>query len=406
VESNSGLLANSAGFDILGPALSRNVESAIQSALSDDTVFANTHDALLIFRQALSVSIRNIESHPRGKLFQEFLLKGPYENAGKFPKTLIDQRLSDADTAAAIRFIFFYMINCFKGAVAEFLALKSCLYLMRRLKGEKYLARNARLYFGDSVSVKRAKGKGFLKGADLHILTENYQLNSTPIIVVAGVIEIKSYNQSQHRLIEQLDQHLLRAKRGLRINGVDYSTDKINIGYGKDRRVFRITIVPSCWKLPRTFRYEETEHGRLLKVDAYEPTQKDDEIVQVGKHDWHVTLRWSKEALAEAAYEMTFWYMGKVGEIIYSKGVPKEWENMTKAEAGSNAVKMMLYYAILRARNIREEQRAIALYNSYGFGYAIGMNYKNSLGKREMLWPQDLDEILTNGRTKNGCAIR
>jgi hypothetical protein len=49
---------------------------------------------------------------------------------------------------------------------------------------------------------------------------------------------------------------------------------------------------------------------------------------------------------------MTFWYMGKVGEAIYSHGVPKEWAEMTPAEAGCNAIKMMLYYAIRRCRNI------------------------------------------------------
>jgi hypothetical protein len=62
---------------------------------------------------------------------------------------------------------------------------------------------------------------------------------------------------------------------------------------------------------------------------------------------------------------MTFWYMEKIGEVIYSKFVPKGWEEMTPAEAGRNAAKMMLYYAILRCRTMREEQRAIALYNSY-----------------------------------------
>jgi len=67
---------------------------------------------------------------------------------------------------------------------------------------------------------------------------------------------------------------------------------------------------------------------------------------------------------------------------------------------------MMLYYAILRCRNIREEQRAIALYNSYGYGYALGMNFKNTEGRREMLWFQDLDQILVAGKTESGCIIR
>jgi len=49
--------------------------------------------------------------------------------------------------------------------------------------------------------------------------------------------------------------------------------------------------------------------------------------------------------------------------------------------------------------------RAIALCNTYGFGYALGMNFRNPQGRREMLWPQDMDEIALNGRTENGCGI-
>jgi hypothetical protein len=124
---------------------------------------------------------------------------------------------------------------------------------------------------------------------------------------------------------------------------------------------------------------------------------------------------------------MTFWYMEKVGEAIYTQKPgeedpkPKDWAEMTPAEAGRNAIKMMLYYAIrpdaILAEEAREQKkplprpiarrlsRAIALYNTYGFGYALGMNYRNSLGWREMLWPQDLDEIAISGRTANGCRI-
>jgi hypothetical protein len=103
---------------------------------------------------------------------------------------------------------------------------------------------------------------------------------------------------------------------------------------------------------------------------------------------------------------MTFWYMEKVGEVVFAQSRPKEWENMSPADAGRNAAKMMLYYAIPQCRTDRDNQRAIALYNSYGFGYALGMNFKNAEGRREMLWPQDLDEILSAGKTKSGCNIR
>lgn len=50
-------------------------------------------------------------------------------------------------------------------------------------------------------------------------------------------------------------------------------------------------------------------------------------------------------------------------------------------------------------------QRAIAVYNRYGFGYALGMNFRNKARRREMFWRQDLDEIAENGCNRDGCKI-
>ena len=399
-------LVSTVGFELLGTSLGKEVKSALQTALAGGAVFAEGQKPLVIFRQALAASIRNIESHPRGRLFQEFLVKGPYEDSGKIPTDLVAKRLSDADTAAAITFIYAHMINCFKGAVTELLAAKACLHLLKQLQNDDKLPRNARLYIGDSVGIPRERGKGFLKGGDQHILIEEYTSGATPSITVAGVTEVKSYIRSQSQLRKQLDQHLRRTKRGLRVGGVYHPAEKIHMGYGKAQRIARIAVLPSAWKLPRSFRFEESKRGRSLHVDAGQPPRKDNAITQTGDNEWRIDLRWSKEALAEAAFEMTFWYMEKVGEIIYSKTVPKGWEHMTPAEAGRNATKMMLYYAIMRCRSVQEEQRAIALYNSYGYGYALGMNFRNAEGKREMLWPQDLDEIHAAGKTRSGCKLQ
>ncbi|NQS98750.1 MAG: hypothetical protein HQ591_09870 [candidate division Zixibacteria bacterium] len=404
--NDSRPLAETVGFELLGHALGKNVESALKAALQDSAVFENAYDSLTIFRQALAVSIRSIESHPRGRLFQKFLREGPYEDSGEIPVNLVDNRLSDADTAATITFIFSYMVNSFKGAVTELLAAKPCLNLMKKLQKEGRLPPNARLYVGDSVAIRKASGKGFLKGADQHILIKEKRPDGASTITVAGLTEVKSYIQSESRLREQLDRHSLRVKRGLQVSGINYSADKVNVGYGRDRGVVRIAVLPSDWKLSRSFRFEDSENGRLLHVDPGVTPRKEDEIKQIDNNEWRITLRWSKETLTEAAYEMTFWYMEKIGEVIYSKSVPKGWEEMTPAEAGRNAVKMMLYYAILRCRTLREEQRAIALYNSYCFGYALGMNFRNAEGRREMLWTEDLDEILTAGKTKHGCILR
>jgi len=86
--SNLGPLAKSAGFELLGFDLGKDVESAIKDALSGGAVFPEGDKPLSIFRRTLADSIRDIQLHPHGRLFQEFLLKGPYEGGGKIPKEL------------------------------------------------------------------------------------------------------------------------------------------------------------------------------------------------------------------------------------------------------------------------------------------------------------------------------
>jgi hypothetical protein len=406
VISGTASLADTVSFDLVGADLGRDVESALQTALSAGVVFPKRSSPLSIFREALATSIHAIETHHRGPLFQEFLLKGPYEDTGAIPTELIGERLPDAEVASVITFIYSHMVNCFKGVVMELLAVSACVRLLKQLQRDSELPANTRLYVGDVVGVHRSRGEGLLKGADLYMLIEDHRPDAAPGIVIAGMVEVKSYFQSGRRLREQLDRHIRRSEEGLRVAGEDYLRDHVHVGFGPSRRVLRITVLPSDWSLPRAFRFETSPHGRLLHIDPGVPHRNDDEITMPGDDGWRIILRWSKEALAQAAYEMTFWYMEKVGEVIYSQDRPKGWEEMSTGEAGRNAAKMMLYYAILRCRTPRETQRAIALYNTYGFGYALGMNYRNAEGRREMLWSQDLDEILSAGKTKSGCSLR
>lgn len=199
--SDTKSLAYTVGFELLGPDLGYDVESALKSALEGGAVFPDGNDPLVIFRNTLGSSITDIETHPRGRLFQEFLLKGPYEDSGQIPEELVEQRLSDADTASAITFIYSHMVNCFKGAVTELLATKICAHLVKRLQRRDQLPSNARLYIGDSVKVHRASGKGLLKGGDQHILIEEGRSGEDSSIAVAGVTEVKSYIPS-HKCLE------------------------------------------------------------------------------------------------------------------------------------------------------------------------------------------------------------
>jgi hypothetical protein len=333
------------------------------------------------------------------------------------------KRLTPEECAEAITFVHSFMVNSFKGAVTELLAAGACQRLMEDPRVASRLPAGARLYVGDSVLVRRISGNGGLKGADLHILAAPDQC-----VTVAGVVEVKSGRKSAEALAGQLDKHIRRVRQGLVVAGREYSAGLVSLGAGNDGRTLRVTVLPSEWPLPRTLRFEERgEKKRQLVLDPPVPPRSEDEFVHKGNGDWHIVLRWSREAIAAAAYEMTFWYMEKVGEAIYTPKPgepdpkPKDWAEMTSAEAGRNAIKMMLYYAIRPDAILAEEarhqnkslprpiaqrlSRAIALYNTYGFGYALGMNFRNAQGRREMLWPQDLDEIVVNGQTTTGCRI-
>lgn len=404
--SASGVLVAIADFALVGQALSRDIRSAIGSALAAEAVFPVGADPVSIFRATLAESIRDIERHPIGKLFRTFMTKGPYVDSGPIPAAKRHRYLSDDEVARVTAFIHSFMVNSFKGAVAELLAAGAVTRLVKRLGREGSLSSGARVFVGDAALAKETKGSGWRKGADLHILEEGVG-DRGRIVRLAGVVEVKSYFLSEWRLKEQIGQHIRRARRGLLIRGAASPFRKVMPTYDVSDPVMQITVQPADWLLPRSFRFRKYGDSRRLYISSAVPPLGSDKPKQTSPHSWRITLRWSKEALAEAAYEMTFWYMAMVGEALYSgtEAKPREWAEMTASQAGRNAAKMMLYYSILRARNRRDEQRAIALYNAYGFGYALGMNFRNLKGRREMLWPQDLDEIASTGRSKRGCRI-
>jgi hypothetical protein len=393
-------LADTAGFELLDEGLARDIQESVRQALAEGAVFAAGSDPLSVFREALAESIRTIESHERNALFRRFLKDGPYEDSGQIPPGFVSSRLSDDQTAAAIRFIYYRVINYFQGSLGELLAVGACVRLLKDLQRQKRLPQEARIYVGDAVSVPLLGKPDFAKGADMHILVLEDSRKGTTIRVV-GVVEVKSYALSAARLFEQTRQHVRRAARGVRLGEKVYDSGQIRIGCPRSSEMVKIGVVPARWPLLGTFHFEE----QYLIVDPATPPPQESPPVSLGENQWRITLRWSHEALAQAAYEMTFWYMGKIGEIIYRDGVPQEWSEMTPGEAGCNAVKMMLYYAILRCRTKWEQQRAVALYNTYGFGYALGMNLKDENGIRQMLWPEDLREILVSGETKHGYTL-
>jgi len=258
------------------------------------------------------------------------------------------------------------------------------------------LSKKSRVYLFDSVLVKGKRG-GWKKGADVHWLSIENE-----IVSLDGVCEVKSYLPSSEKLDNQINKHIIRFRRGCLINGKSYGE-----AFVKKQQTVKISVIPAKWKLSRKFEFEKRGEKNYFIPDEKLPDLPSEIISQIKTFNYQIIIPWSYEALAAEAYKLTLWLMYELGKIAYDKGVPNEWKEMTPGKAGQNAAELMLYYAIGRCNTgSKSEQRAIALYNTYGFGYSIGMNFLDSKGKRKMLWYKDLQEIKQNGKTMDGFSIK
>jgi hypothetical protein len=393
-------LVEGVAIDFLGEGLGEDVRGSLEAGLAAGAVFGEAGSPDELFRAALARSIKSIEAKDRRKLLQRFLAIGPYFEGGPIPPEAVGRYMSDEEVAATIRFIFSSAINEFKGQLAEMLAVKPVVTLAASMGASAGRFGPPRVYVGDAVKARPLRGPAWVKAADFHLLDLDAGAGGDLSVQLRGVVEVKSYAASIRALRPQLDKHVARARRGLLVLGKRVGPERVAVADGPDAPV-RVVVVPDAWKLPRAFKLEAKGGSGSLVVEPAEPPMTTDRIDRLGPGGWQITLRWSQEALADVAFAMTFWYMGEMGRLLYEReGVAGERAGMTPQEAGQNAAKMMLYYAILRARTRREDSRAVALYNSYGFGYALGSNFVDCRGRREMLWFSDLEEILEHGRSR------
>jgi hypothetical protein len=391
-------MADEISFTFLPRPLERDLRHSLSVALRSSVVTSGDGRPVAIFRQAVAEAISSLEE--RDDLLRRFLVQGPHDKGGPIPESRKTQRLSDVDTGQAVAFIYAHVINSFQGKLAELLSLGPCAELVDSLKRQRKLSKDVRVYAGDVVLAPRT-GRGSMgKAADLHLISA-----ITPDkVCVEGVGEVKSYHLSRPRLSKQLQRHVERARRGLMIGTHCFPPNQIVLQRAGRQHVIKIGVVPSTWHLSRNFRFRKIREREFLQTERRDPPGHD--LVEYDSDPtYYITLRWSKEALAEAAYEISFWYMEKLGEHLFSGGVPSPWPKMSHADAGRNSAKLMLYYAILRATDRRSEQRAIALFNSYAFGYSLGMSFRDTHGCRRELNMLDLREILAAGHTKHNCTL-
>ena len=363
-------------------AISAGVESADVHLVRGNSVWS-------VFEYSLDAAIRDIEQHPRGKLFRRLIEFGPHHP--DVPRVLTSDgktTLSDPECGLAVNFVFFHMVNRFKGELAELLSIEPCLALMKELQEEGNVARDVQLFLGEIIEERGRKtgSRGytsFTKGADglLACRQNEPRPDSSESVAVAGIVEVKSMRVAKKTVFKQIRRHLVRLRGGLRLHEHEFKPNQVSANASQ---LLRIMVVPSTWRLDRRWRRRKTGTGSALDFWELEETPTQTKKERLGSKDWKITLAWSEEALEQAAYEMTYWYMSQVGEHVYSrKELPKEWEGMTPKGAGFNAIKMMLYYFPLRPLSTRKKLRALKLYNVYSFGYPNGVDSKR------MLWAED-----------------
>ena len=294
--------------------------------------------------------------------------------------------LSDPECVKCVQLIFSHMVNKFKGDIAELLALEPCISLVKSLQNEGHLSHDIDIFWGKEIkepyiqAKKKTSKKRFGLGADGLVTGRN---EGDDTIRILGIVEVKSMRKLKP-VLDQIDKHQLRLQQGLRLGPTEYSEDAVLLSKSD---IIGIMVIPSSWKLDRNLKpFEESSSNPSKTNQESVETPEETQVTKVSgrKNTWKITLGWSVEAIEEAAYNMTFWYMAQVGKEIYAKvDMPPKWKGMTRKEAGQNAIKMMLYYLPLRYLTKRQVHRAIKLYNIYGFGYPVGIDYAK---KHQMIW--------------------
>ena len=371
----------------LEPHLREDLHRALSDAVEADAVFPCRMTPLAIFRSTVSEAI-GAHAERLKNLLKDCEVAGS-ERAGA---------ASAEDYHWAVRFAVSRAVTAIQGSLAELLAVGPLVQLVGELKMARRIPGATQIWVGDSIMAPRSKGTALAKAADVHLLVTSSTRKRATLV---GVAEVKSYRCSQKKVTRQLGNHLSRASRTVVTQSfggkhVRYSVRLVD-------KPLKISVIPSSWRLSRHFRFRSRGNRRALIVSPPRPAASAIAIDNT-PDQWKIVLRWSNEALADAAFEIFLWCLGRLGEEVYSHR-PSPWSGMSPAEAGQNSVKMALYYAILHISEPTTLAQAIKLYNVLGYGFALGSNFRGSDGRPAMLWPEDLDEILSYGRTCEGSYI-
>src|SRR5262245_45838936 len=128
-----GDVADFATLDLLDPDFAEDMVAAIQSGIAAGVVFPCEPKVEEVFRSAVQAAAGAIERR-YDSLLRDFLVRGPYPCGGEIPADQAGKVLSDEETATVLSCMQGYIINHFKGALAELLSLPVLVRVLNDLK--------------------------------------------------------------------------------------------------------------------------------------------------------------------------------------------------------------------------------------------------------------------------------
>jgi hypothetical protein len=321
----------------------------------------------------------NFDVHPRRRLLL-LLLRD-------------DSQLSDEELVDTFEFIYSYLVNQFKGELAELLAWPILNDFVDLLTKRGLAPAGTQVVPGSLIEERRAKDgvlqRGWYKGADaLIVLRADAATGSGSAhlpddsLAVIGVVEIKAYRPRRADVLFQLRNHVRRLSMGFRLSGSEVDPSRALVGFVERGGYVRYDSLT-----------ERVPVARLERL-VIRPSRKGRQARPVelwGTRTWVAELVPDAVDLAEAGYRFADWFLGKAGaEVFRSPGepgllsdadrVPNPWPHMSPEEAARNALRQAMYvvgsreiFEAGRGRAAKRVRRARAtfrwLYNALCYGY-------------------------------------
>ncbi len=306
---------------------------------------------------------------------------GRFEASRKFP-TLLQfiqdhSKLRDQELVALFSFIYYSLVNCFKGELAELMARPSFAKFSKILQRKLGPTPIDVVEGHELAAPTRLRNSGFYKWADVCFVRAE-----ACGVEIVGIGEIKSMLRPVEEMHEQIRRHVIRLKRGVRIRGAFLEPHVVSVRTADGRRVpaadldgDAAALVPALLVRPWTDAKSATPVSIPNLPNA-----------------WISELPYGEDFLMEAAYRFAAWYFGTMGPKAFYKDGDESvvvgdrrrrapHSEMSLEENGSNSLMEALYAAGLREVFVfpgdapktggrqTPGEVLVRLCNTFGFGF-------------------------------------